>query len=91
MPVRKLLGHYRQRGAFEDRLGKWNALGVNLSQNDFAKNEVTPLLSPLAANLLEILRGEMESAADPRLCPPCAQRGPIAGGKGEVWTKTRQT
>jgi hypothetical protein len=66
----ELLEHYRQRGTFEDRLGEWNALGVNLSQSDFAKNEVTMLLSMLAFNLLEVLRGEMESAADPRRNPP---------------------
>jgi hypothetical protein len=66
----ELLNHYRQRGTFEDRLGEWNALGVNLSQNAFAKNEVAMLLSMLAFNLLEVLRGEMESATDPRPSPP---------------------
>ena len=70
MPARNLLTHYRQRGTFEDRLGEWNTLGVNLSQDSFAKNEVTLLLSMLAFNLLEILRGEMESVADPRPNPP---------------------
>jgi hypothetical protein len=68
----KLLEHYRQRGTFEDRLGEWNALGVNLSQDAFAKNEVTLLLSLLAFNLLEVLRREMESAADPRPNPPAS-------------------
>lgn len=68
----KLLTHYRRRGTFEDRLGEWNTLGVNLSQDSFPKNEVTLLLSMLAFNLLEILRGEMESARDPRENPPQA-------------------
>ena len=66
------LEHYRQRGTFEDRLGEWNALGVNLSQDSFAKNEVTLLLSLLAFNLLEIIRAEAESANDPRTNSPAA-------------------
>jgi hypothetical protein len=33
--------HYRQRGTFQDRVGEWNALGVTLSQDSFAKNETT--------------------------------------------------
>ena len=70
MSPREVLAHYRKRGTFEDRLGEWNALGVNLSQDSFADNEVTLLLSMLAFNILEILRGEMESAADPRENPP---------------------
>jgi hypothetical protein len=77
MPAWELLKHYRQRGTFEDRLGEWNALGVNLPQDSFAKNEVTLLLSLLAFNLLEILRGEMESAVDPRPNPPYS---PAKGG-----------
>lgn len=69
----ELVTHYRQRGTFEDRLGEWNALGLNLSQDSFAKNEVTLLLSMLAFNLLEILRTEMERAKDPRENPPHTQ------------------
>jgi len=67
-----ILEHYRQRGTFEDRIGEWNAMGVNLSQDSFAKNEVTLLLSILAFNILEVLRAETESAADPRPDPPAA-------------------
>ena len=71
----ELLKHYRQRGTFEDRLGEWNALGVNLSQDSFAKNEVTFLLSLFAFNLLEAPRGEIESAAAPRKEPPAKAEG----------------
>ena len=67
-----LLSHYRKRGTFEDRLGEWNAFGVNLSHNDFGKNEVTLLLSMLAFNLCAVLRGEMESASDSRTDAPAA-------------------
>ena len=70
MSPREVLTHYRKRGTFEDRLGEWNALGVNLSQDSFADNEVTLLLSMLAFNLMEILRSEMESAVDLRENPP---------------------
>ena len=66
----KVLKHYRRRGAFEDRIGEWNALGIRLSQNSFEKNEVTYLLSMLSFNLLEIIRGETESARDSRQNPP---------------------
>ena len=65
-----LLELYRQRGTFEDRLGEWNGLRVNLSQDSFRKNEATLLLSLLAFNLAEALRGETESARDPRENPP---------------------
>ena len=71
----EILEHYRQRGTFEDRLGEWNALGVTLSQDTFAKNEATLLLSMLAFNLLEALRGEMESASDSRPNPPHTPAG----------------
>lgn len=64
--------HYRQRATFEDRLGEWNSLGVNLSQDCFIKNEVTLLLSMLAFNFLEILRGEMESTNGSRDASPYA-------------------
>ena len=66
----KILKHYRRRGTFEDRLGEWNALGVRLSQDSFDKNEATLLLSMLSFNLLEIIRGETESARDSRPNPP---------------------
>ena len=68
----KILKHYRRRGTFEDRLGEWNALGVRLSQDSFDKNEAALLLSMLAFNLLEIIRGETESARDSRPNPPHA-------------------
>lgn len=71
----EVVKHYRQRGTFEDRLGEWNALGVNLSQGNFAQNEVTLLLSLFAFNLLEALRGEIESATDPREEPPAKAEG----------------
>ena len=72
LPPWKCLTHYRQRGTFEDRIGEWNALGVNLSLDSFEKNEATLLLSMLSFNLLEIVRGEMESARDLRSNPPYA-------------------
>jgi len=65
-----LLELYRQRGTFEDRIGEWNSLRVNLSQDTFLKNEAALLLSLLAFNLAEALRGEMESAKDTRDNPP---------------------
>jgi hypothetical protein len=70
LPPPLCLEHYRQRGTFEDRIGEWNALDVNLSLDDYAKNEVTLLLSLLAFNFLEIIRSEIESARDPRSNPP---------------------
>jgi len=70
-----LLELYRRRGTFEDRIGEWNGLRVNLSQDTFRKNEATLLLSLLAFNLAEALRGEMESARDPRDDPPAATEG----------------
>jgi len=72
---REVLNHYRPRGAFEDRIGEWNALGVNLSLDDFYKNEVILLLSFLAFNLAGIIRGELESASDPRANPPSTPQG----------------
>lgn len=71
----ELLALYRQRGTFEDRLGEWNAAGVNLSQDTFRKNEATLLLSLLAFNLAEALRGEMESARDLREDAPATPAG----------------
>jgi hypothetical protein len=85
MPPQASLGHYRQRGTFEDRIGEWNRLGVNLSLDDFAKNEATLLLSMLAFNLLEILRREAESARDPRPHPPATPKG------GSGWDMSRLT
>ena len=52
-----LLGFYRKRGTFEDRLGEFNqAIGVHLSSQPFAKNEATMLLAMLAYNLASIAR-----------------------------------
>ena len=73
----EMVEHYRDRGTFEDRVGEWNSLGVKLSHDDFFKNEATLLLSLLAFNFLEILRGETESARDPR---PSAPYTPEDGG-----------
>jgi len=70
-----LLELYRQRGTFEDRIGEWNRLRVNLSQDTFLKNEAALLLSLLAFNLVEALRGEMESAKDTRDNPPATAEG----------------
>lgn len=57
----KLLGFYRKRGTFEDRLGEFNqAIGVHLSSQPFAKNEATMLLAMLAYNLASIARNELE-------------------------------
>ena len=74
-----LLELYRQRGTFEDRIGEWNSLRVNLSQDTFRKNEAALLLSLLAFNLIEALRGEMESAKDTRDNPPATT---VEGGWG---------
>src|SRR5690606_6387415 len=58
-----LLTHYRGRGTFEDRLGEFNqAIGVHLSSQPFAKNEVTMLLAMLAFNLASIARNELEDS-----------------------------
>ena len=58
-----LLTHYRGRGTFEDRLGEFNqAIGVHLSSQPFAKNEVTMLLAMLAFNLASITRNELEDS-----------------------------
>jgi hypothetical protein len=58
-----LLGYYRKRGTFEDRLGEFNqAIGVHLSSQPFAKNEATMLLAMLAYNLASIARNELEDA-----------------------------
>jgi len=70
-----LLELYRQRGTFEDRIGEWNGLRINLSQDTFRKNEAALLLSLLAFNLAEGLRREMESAKDTRDNPPATTGG----------------
>jgi hypothetical protein len=58
----RLVGHYRQRGTFEDRLSEFNAcVGGNLSQRSFLANEVTLILKLLAFNLAGIVRGELEA------------------------------
>jgi hypothetical protein len=56
-----LLGHYRKRGTFEDRLGEFNqAVGTHLSSQEFDDNEVTLLLALLAYNLASLARLELE-------------------------------
>ncbi len=60
---RNLLGHYRQRGTFEDRLSEFNAiLGPHLSQSDCWKNDVSLVMALLAFNLSSLLRLELEAA-----------------------------
>lgn len=75
MPASELLEHYRQRGTFEDRLGEWNGLDAHLSHESFRANEAMLLLSLLAFNMAEALRGEFESARDPRDNPPATPEG----------------
>jgi len=59
----QVLGHYRKRGTFEDRLGEFNdAIGPHLSSREFAENEVTMLLALLAFNMTTMLRNEFEDA-----------------------------
>jgi hypothetical protein len=59
----ELLGHYRNRGTFEDRLGEFKeAIGPHLSSPHFDENEVTMLLAMLAFNLSSMLRNELEDA-----------------------------
>ena len=58
-----LLGHYRKRGTFEDRLGEFNeSIGVHLSSQGFKENEATMLLALLAFNLNTICRNELEDS-----------------------------
>src|SRR5690606_23805128 len=58
-----LLAHYRRRGTFEDRFGEFNeAIGIHLSSQPFARNEVTMLLAMLAFNLASIGRNELEDS-----------------------------
>ena len=57
-----LLFHYRRRGTFEDRIGELvETVRPRLSSPSFADNEVNLTLSVLAFNLVNIVRGEMES------------------------------
>jgi hypothetical protein len=59
-----LLAHYRRRGTFEDRLGELaGAISPRLSSPAFEENEVILLLSLLAFNLGNMLRGEIEAVA----------------------------
>lgn len=59
-----LLGHYRNRGTFEDRLGEFNAvIGNGLSAGSFDANEASLLLKLLAFNLAGMIRGELEDAS----------------------------
>lgn len=56
-----LLGHYRNRGTFEDRLSEFNAcVGHSLPADSFEENEATLLLKLLAFNLAGMIRGELE-------------------------------
>jgi hypothetical protein len=56
------LEHYRRRGTFEDRLGEFNQLGIQLSSPEFRENEATLLLGLLAFNLANFLRIELEDS-----------------------------
>jgi hypothetical protein len=59
-----LLAHYRRRGTFEDRLGELaGAISPRLSSPSFEENEAILLLSLLAFNLGNTLRGEIEAVA----------------------------
>ncbi len=59
-----LLAHYRRRGTFEDRLGELvGAISPRLSSPSFEENEAILLLSLLAFNLGNMLRGEIEAVA----------------------------
>ena len=59
-----LLTHYRRRGTFEDRLGELaGAISPRLSSPAFEENEAILLLSLLAFNLGNMLRGEIEAVA----------------------------
>jgi hypothetical protein len=59
-----LLAHYRRRGTFEDRLGELaGAISPRLSSPRFEENEAILLLSLLAFNLGNMLRGEIEAVA----------------------------
>ena len=59
-----VLGHYRNRGTFEDRFGEFNAVvGGSLSGQSFLANEASLLLKLLAFNLAGMIRGELEDAS----------------------------
>lgn len=61
MSAEALLSHYRNRGTFEDRIGEFNdAIDLNLSHQEFRKNEVLLQFGVFAFNLLSVLRAEME-------------------------------
>ena len=66
MPQRdawSLLGHYRNRGTFEDRLGEFNGvIGGGLPAKPFVANETSLLLKLLAFNLAGMIRGELEDS-----------------------------
>jgi hypothetical protein len=56
-----LLGHYRNRGTFEDRFSEFNAcVGHSLPADSFEGNETILLLKLLAFNLAGMIRGELE-------------------------------
>jgi hypothetical protein len=63
LSAEQALGHYRQRGTFEDRLGEFQqAIGPRLSHGDFQENETLLRLSLLAFNLASMLRLEYEAS-----------------------------
>jgi hypothetical protein len=60
-----LLGHYRRRGTFEDRIGELRACTqAHLSSPRFEENETTLLLCLHAFNLVAMIRGELEESTD---------------------------
>jgi hypothetical protein len=60
----ELLGHYRRRGTFEDRLGEISKdLILRLSSPKFHDNEATLLLFLLGYNLLNMIPSELESTS----------------------------
>ena len=62
MNAEELLGHYRRRGTFEDRLGELSAtVSASLSSPKFVENEALFLISLLSFNLGSMLRGELEA------------------------------
>jgi hypothetical protein len=74
MSAEEVLDFYRQRGTFETRIGEWKAVvGSNLSSQNLVENDATLLLSFLAFNFANLLRGELEAASDPRPNPPVNQ------------------
>ncbi len=62
MSGKHLLEHYRRRGTFEDRLGELEgAIRPRLSSPNFQENEAILTLALLSFNLVDILRGDLET------------------------------